>query len=110
MPAWSGSTPIVWGERIFLNVAEGGNLYLWCLNRADGSVRWKQRLGGGDVRLMKQNMSSPSPVTDGTNVWVMTGTGILKGFDFDGREIWGPDADPTLTISIDAFEPYLEPA
>lgn len=29
---------------------------------------------------------------------------------FDGREIWGPDADPTLTISIDAFEPYLEPA
>jgi outer membrane protein assembly factor BamB len=91
MPAWSGSTPIVWGERIFLNVAEGGNLYLWCLNRADGSVRWKQRLGGGDVRLMKQNMSSPSPVTDGTNVWVMTGTGILKGFDFDGREIWSRD-------------------
>jgi len=29
---------------------------------------------------------------------------------FDGREIWGPDADPTLTISIDAFEPYLKPA
>jgi hypothetical protein len=29
---------------------------------------------------------------------------------FDGREIWGRDADPTLTISIDAFEPYLEPA
>ena len=29
---------------------------------------------------------------------------------FDGREIWGPDADPTLTISVDAFEPYLEPA
>ena len=29
---------------------------------------------------------------------------------FDGRELWGPDADPTLKISIDAFEPYLEPA
>ncbi len=29
---------------------------------------------------------------------------------FDSREIWGPDADPTLKISIDAFEPYLEPA
>ncbi len=27
---------------------------------------------------------------------------------FDGREIWGADADPTLTVSIDAFEPYLE--
>jgi nitrile hydratase len=27
---------------------------------------------------------------------------------FDSRELWGADADPTLTISIDAFEPYLE--
>ncbi len=27
---------------------------------------------------------------------------------FDSRELWGPDADPTLKISIDAFEPYLE--
>ena len=29
---------------------------------------------------------------------------------FEGRELWGADADPTLTISIDAFEPYLDPA
>ena len=29
---------------------------------------------------------------------------------FDSRELWGPDADPTLKVSIDAFEPYLEPA
>jgi len=29
---------------------------------------------------------------------------------FDAREIWGADADPTLKISIDAFEPYLNPA
>ena len=29
---------------------------------------------------------------------------------FDGRELWGEDADPTLKVSIEAFEPYLEPA
>jgi nitrile hydratase subunit beta len=29
---------------------------------------------------------------------------------FDGRELWGPDADPTIKVSVDAFEPYLEPA
>jgi len=29
---------------------------------------------------------------------------------FDSRELWGPDADPTVTVSIDAFEPYLDPA
>lgn len=29
---------------------------------------------------------------------------------FSGRELWGEDADPTLTVSIDAWESYLEPA
>jgi nitrile hydratase beta subunit len=29
---------------------------------------------------------------------------------FTGRELWGEAADPTTTVSIDAFEPYLEPA
>ena len=27
---------------------------------------------------------------------------------FEGREIWGAEADPTLSVSIDAFEPYIE--
>ena len=27
---------------------------------------------------------------------------------FDNRELWGPDADPTVVVSIEAFEPYLE--
>jgi nitrile hydratase len=29
---------------------------------------------------------------------------------FTGRELWGADADPTLTVSLDLWEPYLEPA
>jgi nitrile hydratase beta subunit len=29
---------------------------------------------------------------------------------FDGLELWGPDSDPTLKVSMEAFEPYLEPA
>src|SRR6266850_1466730 len=97
LPAWSGSTPIVWGDRIFLNVAEdlnmqaGDNLNLWCVDRARGTVLWKRPLGGGNHREQKQNMSSPSPVTDGQQVWVMTGTGILKAFDFAGTERWARD-------------------
>jgi nitrile hydratase len=29
---------------------------------------------------------------------------------FDAVELWGRDADPTVKVSIDAFEPYLEQA
>jgi nitrile hydratase subunit beta len=29
---------------------------------------------------------------------------------FDSQELWGAEADPTAKVSVDAFEPYLEPA
>jgi outer membrane protein assembly factor BamB len=89
LPGWSGSTPIVWRDLIFLNIADGDKLELWCVDRKKGSVLWKRPLGIGNVKMRKQNMSSPSPVTDGRNVFVITGTGVLKGFDFSGKELWG---------------------
>jgi nitrile hydratase subunit beta len=29
---------------------------------------------------------------------------------FSAQELWGEDADPTVKVSIEAFEPYLDPA
>lgn len=91
LPEWSGSTPVVWGSSVFLNVAEKGELFLWCVDRRKGEVAWKRPLGGGDEKMRKQNMSSPSPATDGRSVFVMTGTGVLKAFDFAGKELWARD-------------------
>lgn len=94
MPSRSGATPIVWNDLIFLNVATAereGDLELWAVGRAKGEVLWKRPLSGGNNMQRKQNMSTPSPVTDGTSVWVMTGTGILKSFDFKGTELWSRD-------------------
>ena len=123
MPAWSGATPIISGDTIFLNVsipadaagvpanpsegyrrrrggggvsgrgnvAYSGHIELWALDRADGSLRWKRHLSDRDTRGRKQNMSSPSPVTDGAHVFVLTGTGVLKAFDFEGAELWSRD-------------------
>jgi len=89
MPAWSGSTPVIWNELIFINVAvDDDNLELWCLDRNTGETQWARPLSDGNRRLRKQNMSSPSPVTDGERVWVMTGTGIIKAFDLEGDELW----------------------
>ncbi len=94
LPAYSGSTPIIWGETIFLNVATGtntGDLELWAIDRNKQSVTWKRPLAAGNNMQRKQNMSTPSPITDGKYVWVMTGVGILKAFDFGGKEIWTRD-------------------
>jgi outer membrane protein assembly factor BamB len=94
MSARSGATPIVWGDRIFLNSATAlatGELELWCVDRTKGEVLWKAPVAGGNNQQRKQNMSSPSPVTDGRTVWVLTGVGILKAFDFSGKELWSRD-------------------
>ena len=61
MPGWSGSTPVIWRDRIFLNVADGNDLYLWCVDKTKGELVWKKLLGSGNVKMRKQNMSSPSP-------------------------------------------------
>jgi outer membrane protein assembly factor BamB len=91
MPGLSGSTPIIWRDRIFLSIAEGDNLALWAVDKSKGEVLWKKPLGAGNVKMRKHNMSSPSPVTDGRSVYVITGTGILAAFDFSGKQLWTRD-------------------
>lgn len=91
LPEISGSTPIVHGERVYLNVARGDALELWAVDRNTGKPLWQAPVGTGNVSTRKQNMSSPSPVTDGRHVAVLTGTGVLKGFDLAGKELWARD-------------------
>ena len=91
LPAVSGSTPIIWEDQVFLNVGHGDDLTLWSIDRRNGDVEWRRPLGGDNHVTRKQNMSSPSPVTDGERVWVLTGTGVVAAFDLAGTELWRRD-------------------
>ncbi len=91
LPGLSGSTPIVWRDRVFLNVTEGDAIHLWSIDRATGKPVWKRHLSHGNEQKRKGNLSSPSPVTDGQAVWSVTGTGVVKAFDFAGEELWAVD-------------------
>ena len=107
LPSWAAATPIIWGDTVFVTSAEQGSslnrpnsrlfeggdadrdrLYLIAINRRDGKIRWQQSMGRGNRIGNKQNMASPSPVTDGEHVWVINGNGELRCFDFAGRQIW----------------------
>jgi outer membrane protein assembly factor BamB len=106
LPSWSGSTPIVWGERIFVtspnagaeakNVKamggqrkpEGLDILLLCLSKKDGAELWRSSISGANYQIGKQNMSSPSPVTDGKHVWWLTGTGHLTALTVEGKQVW----------------------
>ncbi len=115
LPSWSAATPIVWGDVVLVTSAEEGfndpvkygagggrvnarpdagehdRLFLFALNRADGSVLWSRETGRHNRIYRKQNMASPSPVTDGERIWTMTGVGTLTAFDFEGNQLWRRD-------------------
>ena len=58
LPQFSGATPVIWGDTIFLNVAEADrdNLSLWAVRRTTGEVLWKRHLSNGNRKEQKQNM------------------------------------------------------
>lgn len=119
LPAWAGSSPIIWQDRIFLTspAAEGEDkengdkeegigrrlrratiggpggdrILLMCFDKRDGTLLWQQAIDEGNKLYGKQNMASPSPVTDGSHVWAMTGTGRLICYDMDGKKRWQRD-------------------
>jgi outer membrane protein assembly factor BamB len=89
LPGYSAATPAIWGDYVFVSSPDADkNLVLICLNRKDGKVRWQKVVGKGDHEKGRNNMASPSPVTDGKSVFVMFGTGEIAGYDFSGKELW----------------------
>ena len=89
LPGCSGATPAVWDNSIFISSPDPQkNLLLICVDRKDGKVRWQEVVANGDRERGRNNMASPSPVTDGKNVCVLFGTGDLAGYDLSGKKLW----------------------
>jgi outer membrane protein assembly factor BamB len=59
-----------------------------CLSRENGQQLWQYHLDTGNQYKMKQNNSSPSPVTDGQHVWATTGNGVVTALTMDGKFVW----------------------
>ena len=92
LPGYSGATPVIWEDSVFVSSPDKQkNLLLLCLDRKSGQVRWQKPLSDGDQEKGRNNMASPSPVTDGHSVFLLVGTGKIAAFDFSGRELWARD-------------------
>jgi outer membrane protein assembly factor BamB len=86
------SSPIVWGDRIFLTTAsEGGQrLSLLCFRRSDGKQLWEvvAPQQGVEYGHRKNGHASATPVADGRRVYASFGSHGLLAADFDGRIAW----------------------
>ena len=84
------SSPIIWGNRIFLTGQNDDSLESLCLNRQTGEILWRKAvLQIKAERVHRVNSrASPTPVTDGSRVYVYFGSYGLLCYDFGGNEIW----------------------
>ena len=97
-PAWGNALPVIVGDKIFI-CSEPANLI--CVNKADGNILWQKAFITDAQKLAKPpkthkvcGYSSMTPVSDGKNVYVVSGYGTVAAFDLDGKQIWLKQIDP----------------
>ncbi len=89
LPGPSASTPVIWGDQIFVTSPAAEDLVLVAVSK-DGRELWRKKVSSGNknYRNDEGNSSAPSPATDGKHVWAFFGTGDLACFDFAGNPVW----------------------
>jgi outer membrane protein assembly factor BamB len=122
VPGLSWSSPIVWGDHIFLTTvastvpgeAPRPGFYLgdWPASKAPhrwlvydidfatGKVRWEREVSNAAPPLakhLKNSYGSETPVTDGERVYAYFGNLGLYAFDLNGKPLWSVPIGPFKT-------------
>lgn len=125
LPDEGNSTPVVWGDRIFLtqatdkvdwppNPRAGGpasayRRLVMCFSRKDGKLLWQ----GETIYKEKESthptnpFCSASPVTDGERVIASHGSAGMVCYDINGKELWRKDLGKLEHIWGNASSPIL---
>src|SRR5579864_6854600 len=118
------SSPVIGGDLIFLTGAEGGaradagrekvvdqggKLYTFAVARVTGKIVWKREVPRPRLERYQPTNSpaSPSPVTDGENVYVFFGDFGLLAYTKDGVERWRMPLGPFNNVNGHGSSPIL---
>ena len=84
------SSPVLTRDRIFVTAHDKDSLFVVCLDRETGKMLWQRTVARAHSgRLQNVNgPASPSPVTDGKNVYVFFQEYGMVSFDPTGKERW----------------------
>jgi outer membrane protein assembly factor BamB len=117
VPGMAVSSPVVWGDRVFVSTAVSSDpnagiktglygdvkpssdlsMHSWrllSLDKRTGKVLWERVAHEGTPKTKrhpKSSQASATPVTDGRHVVVSFGSEGLYAYDFDGKQIWKRD-------------------
>ena len=92
IPGDGWSSPVIWGEKIVLTSAtdNGTKCRVFCIDAQGGKIVWDKHVLDQQPRRKegKNSYATPTPVTDGRNVFAVFGDGSVVGLDMTGNVLW----------------------
>jgi outer membrane protein assembly factor BamB len=112
LPGPGNSSPIVWGNRVFLTQAfdrKGTERAVLCFDRVGSKLVWQKSIAyKGDEPTHGTNpYCSSTPVTDGERVIASHGSAGVVCYDFEGKLLWQRDLGAFIHIWGTAASPIL---
>ena len=103
------SSPVVTADRVFLTASESDKLITLALDRKTGNVVWRREVvRPRHMAIYKANdAASPSPTSDGKNVYVFFAELGLISYGPDGKERWRVPLGPFNSFYGMAGSPVL---
>jgi outer membrane protein assembly factor BamB len=95
IPGEGFSSPIVWGDRVFVTSAleHGFRRAMHCLDAASGRIVWSREIedDNPEVTSAMTGHAAATPATDGRHVVAFFGNAGVVCYDFDGEQLWQRD-------------------
>jgi outer membrane protein assembly factor BamB len=92
LPDRGNSTPVVWGEKVFVTqaVEKAGRRLLLCFDRKTGRQLWEAGTTYKEPELTHATnpYCAASPATNGSQVVVFFASAGVFCYDLDGKELW----------------------
>ncbi len=94
VPVPGHSSPVIWGNRIFLTGGTQEKREVLCFERKTGKLLWQTEVkspAGVDTEvemLDETGYAAPTPATDGERVYVVFATADMAALDFRGKVVW----------------------
>jgi outer membrane protein assembly factor BamB len=93
LPGYGQSSPVVWGDAVFVTAASGESkekLHLACFELKSGKLRWQHDLAATQTVKVSDyvSRSAPTPVVDANRIYAFFESGELVALDHAGKELW----------------------
>ena len=101
LPGRGHSSPVVWGERVFLTAASktGSDRWVLCVDRTNGKILWQRGAAEGlpaEPTHAWNSHASATCATDGERVYAFFGTPGLFCYDLAGTLLWKKEFGPLV--------------